>query len=274
MSHCANRDAKKGKYLLLHGTQTRKVLFAFCLAVLCFLFLLGRFRITVNEELHQATVLLLGVQFVLFALLDRGLVITQDLVHHLVLFNVLAVLFFRILLGHAGNLFKHVTGLLILLFLFKESDFLTLFDLVTDDGGTGKHGPFAFLLPLCYSGNICHTVRFHAGVHLGFIPLQDDLDLALFLELLITDRHALGLENHLVQVLDFVLLLIELQLCFGEQVIVLRLLFDFNVRKSVRVSPLRIHLFHARLARLGHVQVRLVSGFHFQFALLHFGFRL
>ena len=95
---------------------------------------------------------------------------------------------------------------------FFDSLNFALFDLLDDDGGTTALGLSSelFTLILCLEG--LQALNFHHDVQAFLLGNPLRLQLFVLFELLVSNRNDIGIEYHLVHVLDIIKLFIKLGL--------------------------------------------------------------
>ena len=162
-----------------------------------------------------------------FLLLDQGLSICLgSLFHQVVDSHSFGLRCFSILSLHLFNIGQKVHLFLISDFLFSHSFDGSLLDLINDDLSTLLSGSmlsnFSFFLLL----ENLESFDFHHQIKLFLLFNPFLLKSLIFLELFVTDGDDLGVQNHLVHVLDIVHIIIECLLSFGKECISLVLLAD------------------------------------------------
>ena len=160
-------------------------------------------------------------------LLDEGLGISLGcLFHQVVDSHSFSLTCFSILSLHLVDISQKVHLFLISDFLLSHSFDGSLLDLINDDlsallsGLMLSHFSFFLLLENLKSLDFHHEVK----LFLLFNPFL--LKSLIFIELLVTDGDDLGVQNHLVHVLDIVHIIIECLLSFGKESISLVFLAD------------------------------------------------
>ena len=140
---------------------------------------------------------------------------------------------------------------------FFISDFLLLhslkssiFDLVNDDLSSLLSGSLLSRFSLLFFLEDLESLDFHHEVE--FLLLFDPLLLKSFilLQLLVSDGHDLGVEDHLVHVFDIVEVLIKLLLSLGKESLCLLSLIDLPVGRLNFGGSLGIHFEHFGLSCL------------------------
>ena len=143
-------------------------------------------------------------------LLDKGLSISLGSLFHQVVDSLsFSLCCFRILSLHLVNIGQKVHLFLISDFLLSHSFDGSLLDLINDDLSTLLSGimlsVFSFFLLL----ENLESLDFHHEIKLFLLFNPFRLESLIFLELFVTDGNDLGVQNHLVHVLDIVHFIIE-----------------------------------------------------------------
>lgn len=136
-------------------------------------------------------------------------------------------------------------------FLLFDAIDLTLLDLVNDNEGTFAASVHTYFLTFFLDFKALQTFNFHHKIEFFLFINPLTLKLFVFLKLFITDSDNLGVEHHLVHVLDVVELFIHLSLGFRKDTNILISLGLLNIVGLNFSSALSIKGHHAFLACLG-----------------------
>lgn len=136
-------------------------------------------------------------------------------------------------------------------FLLFDAIDLTLLDLVNDNEGTFAASVHPYFLTFFVDFKALQTFNFHHKIEFLLFINPLTLKLFVFLKLFITDSDNLGVEHHLVHVLDVVELFIHLSLGFRKDTNILISLDLLNIVRLNFSSALSIKGHHAFLACLG-----------------------
>ena len=158
------------------------------------------------------------------------------------------------------NIGSHLSFLGLVLLLNFHTDFLTFLDLVNDDLSTALTSMVGSVFSVHFAFDSLQTLDLHH--HVESLLLQDPVLFKhlVFIELTVTDRADFGSHEHLVHVLDIIVLLVHLVLNLGQQS-VLTVILSFHLKRSVGLSfsVLSLHALlasfsgcHSRLSLLTH----------------------
>ena len=208
-------------------------------------------------------------------LLDQGLGIRfGGLLHQHIDSLPLDFCLLGILLLHLLDVGEQLESLLVSDFLLLHSFDRALLDLIDDHLGSLLASLVLSLLSLLLFLEDLESFDLHHEVE--FLLLLDPflLEALVFVKLLVADGDDLGVEDHLVHMLDVVEVVIELLLGFGEERLSLVLFGDLELRGLDLLVSLLVQFEHAGSAglRLGHGGSLLLLT-HLLFLNLHvFGF--
>jgi len=160
-------------------------------------------------------------------LLDQGLSISLGSLFHQVVDSLsFSLTCFSILSLHLFNIGQKVHLFLISDFLFSHSFDGSLLDLINDDLSALLSGLMLSNLSFFLLLENLESLDFHHEIKLFLLFNPFLLKSLIFFELFVTDGNDLGVQNHLVHVLDIVHIIIECLLRFGKESVSLVLLAD------------------------------------------------
>mmetsp|Transcript_25379 Transcript_25379/g.59027 ORF Transcript_25379/g.59027 Transcript_25379/m.59027 type:complete len:300 (+) Transcript_25379:384-1283(+) len=199
--------------LLLHGAEAGHLLLLLSgnahLLVLNFTFpLLLRFLV-----LNDFLLLKLLCKHLLFLDLHCCRVGLVHLLHQSIGSQLLLLLLLNLLLPQGFDLFQYKGSLLITRFFLAHSGSLSVLDLVNDHCCPATLIIKTALLTLFIHLQSLEPLDFHHCIKLAFLLLLFRLHLPLLLDLRIAYRDHLGVQHHLVHVLDVIHVLIDHLLC-------------------------------------------------------------
>mmetsp|Transcript_127026 Transcript_127026/g.179306 ORF Transcript_127026/g.179306 Transcript_127026/m.179306 type:complete len:435 (+) Transcript_127026:242-1546(+) len=213
----------------LHGSLCPECIH-FCCLVLSLLLHCpqpGGFSLLVGSEpgllgLEVALTLLLGLlvfdDLLLFKLLSEHALLLNlhggsigfiDLLHEPFSRELLLLLLLDLLSLEGLNLLQYKGSLLVSLLLLLHSLCLAVLDLLYDHLGTGPLRLHPLLLSNFIHFQSLEALYLHHGIEVSLLFLLLGLNHALLLNLRIADSHYLGIEHHLVHVLDVVHVLVQ-----------------------------------------------------------------
>lgn len=174
-----------------------------------------------------------------------------DLSKHALVSRALGFLFFLVSLLLELNVSEHLCRFPVDLLSFLHADAFTVLDLLNDDLGAAQLSLLAKLLSFVLGLERLQTLDLHHQVQAFLLSNPFGLKLLVLFELLVTYSNDLGVEGHLVHVLNVVVFFVELLLCLGEKTVGACVLLDFNLSGGHFLGSSLVHLLHSQLASLG-----------------------
>ena len=127
------------------------------------------------------------------------------------------------------NVLEHLRLLALELLSLADSLVFTLLNLLNDHGSATLLCLCSQLLALVLGLQSLETLDLHHQVNALLLSEPLLLQLLVFLELFVTNGHDLGVQSHLVHVLDVVVFLIELLLGLSEETLSSLVGLDFDL---------------------------------------------
>jgi len=137
-----------------------------------------------------------------------------------------------------------------LLTLLDAHDF-TFLDLLNDNCGATALGLNSQAFALIFSLEGLQALDFHHEIEAFLLRDPFAFEVFVLCKLLVTHGYDLGVEGHLVHVLDIVVLFIELLLGLGKESFCPLVLFNFNLCRWQLRSTGAVHLHHLCFTSLG-----------------------
>lgn len=225
------------------------------LFLLCFLSLLESLRFLFSNSVSIVTdnfQIFLTLKSKLLSLAIEGNFIGGlNLSKHLGVTSLLGLLCFDLSFLLFLDLDHHLLLFTFELLALLDALHLSVLDLLDDDGGTAALSFNSQALALFFGLQSLETLDLHHQVKTFLLGNPLFLKLLILFKLLVSDSNDLGIESHLVHVLDIVMLFIQLLLGLGEKTLSSLVLLNLDLSRWQLRTPVTVHGDHLLLAGLG-----------------------